>query len=197
MTDLPQNRRGRRGPDEGLGVAIVMRDVFLDGANQFREAAEGATSNALPGDLGEPALDEIQPRGAGGHEVPVITRMRGEPGFDLGVRVRPGVVEDQVDLAACGDDDVLTFRLAVVHSLPSAIRLEGTIMPDGFWSFAERCGEPAPPTNPNAILSAIATALIRLVGMLSSPPSRARGLCHRSVDSAVPNRGSLTCRNSR
>jgi uncharacterized protein (TIGR02145 family) len=51
---------------------------------------------------------------------------------------------------------VLTFRLAVVHSLPSAIRLEGAIVPDSFWSFAEPCVEPAPPTNPNAILSAIA-----------------------------------------
>jgi hypothetical protein len=61
---------------------------------------------------------------------------------------------------------VLTFRLAVVHSLPSAIRLEEAIVPDRFWSFAEPCVEPAPPTNPNAILSAIATAPIRLVVML-------------------------------
>ena len=44
------------------------------------------------------------------------------------------------------------------------------IVPDRFWSFAERSVEPAPPTNPNAILSAIATALIRLVVMLSSSP---------------------------
>jgi hypothetical protein len=58
---------------------------------------------------------------------------------------------------------VLTFRLAVVHSLPSAIRLEEAIAPDRFWFFPERCVEPAPPTNPNAILSAIATAPIRLV----------------------------------
>ena len=62
---------------------------------------------------------------------------------------------------------MLTLRLAVVHSLPSAIRLEEAIVPDRFWSFAERCVEPAPPTNPNAILSAVATALIRPVVMLS------------------------------
>ena len=62
---------------------------------------------------------------------------------------------------------MLTFRLAVVHSLPSAIRLEEAIVRDRFWSFAERCVELAPPTNPNAILSAIATALMRLVVMLS------------------------------
>jgi hypothetical protein len=57
--------------------------------------------------------------------------------------------------------------LAVVRSLPSAIRLEEVIVPDSFWSFAEPCVEPVPPTNPNAILSAIATALIRLVVILS------------------------------
>jgi hypothetical protein len=48
------------------------------------------------------------------------------------------------------------------------------------------CVEPAPPTNPNAILSAIATALIRLVVMLSSPPWRDRGVCLRTFDIAAP-----------
>jgi hypothetical protein len=49
--------------------------------------------------------------------------------------------------------------------------LEEAIVPDRFWSFAVRCVELAPPTNPNAILSAIATVLLlRLVVMLSSPP---------------------------
>ena len=33
---------------------------------------------------------------------------------------------------------MLTFRLAVVHSLPSAIRLDDAIVPDRFWSFGER-----------------------------------------------------------
>ena len=61
---------------------------------------------------------------------------------------------------------MLTFRLAVVHSLPSAIRLEDAIAPDRVWSFAEPCVEPAPPTVPNAILRAIAAALIRLVVMV-------------------------------
>jgi hypothetical protein len=46
--------------------------------------------------------------------------------------------------------------------------LEEAIVPGGFWSFAERCVELAPPTNPNAILSAIATALMRLVVILSA-----------------------------
>ena len=92
---------------------------------------------------------------------------------------------------------MLTFRLAVVHSLPSAIRLEEAIVPDRFWSFAERCVELASPTNPNAILSAIATALMRLVVMLSSPPWCDRGVCLRTFDIAAPNGRSLTRINSR
>ena len=63
---------------------------------------------------------------------------------------------------------MLTFRLAVVHSLPSAKRLEEAIVPDRFWFFAEPCVEPVPPADPIAILNAIAAALIRLVVMLSS-----------------------------
>ena len=87
---------------------------------------------------------------------------------------------------------MLTLRLAVVHSLPSAIRWEEAIVPDRFWSFAERCVEPAPPTNPNAMLIAIATALTRLVVMLSSPPWCDRGVCLRTLDIAASNGGSLT-----
>ena len=87
---------------------------------------------------------------------------------------------------------MLTFRLAVVHSLPSAIRLEEATVPDRFWSFAEPCVEPAPPTNPNAILSAIATAPIRLVVMLCSPRWCGRGVCLRTCDVAALNGGSLT-----
>jgi predicted RNA polymerase sigma factor len=46
--------------------------------------------------------------------------------------------------------------LAVIHSFQSAIRLEGEVVPDTFWSFAERWVEPAPPTDPKAMLSAMA-----------------------------------------
>ena len=82
---------------------------------------------------------------------------------------------------------MLAFRLAVVHSLPSAIRLKEALVLDRFWSFGERCVELAPPTNPNAILSAIATAPVRLVVMLSAPPWCGRGVCLRTFDIAAPN----------
>src|SRR5688572_19512127 len=63
----------------------------------------------------------------------------------------------------------MTFRFAVVHSLPSAIRLEEAIVPDRFWSFAGSSVEQPAATHPNAMLSAIATTLLRLGVMSSSP----------------------------
>jgi hypothetical protein len=65
--------------------------------------------------------------------------------------------------------------------------LEEAIAPDRVWSFAEPCVEPASPTNPNAILSAIATALIRLVVMFSSPPWCGRECVFRTFDIAPFN----------
>ncbi len=44
---------------------------------------------------------------------------------------------------------MLTSRLRVVHCLPSAIRLEEYIVPDAFWSCAERRFKEAL-TDPNA-----------------------------------------------
>ena len=81
---------------------------------------------------------------------------------------------------------MLTFRLAVVHSLPSAMRLEEAIVPDRFWSFAERCVEPAPPTNPNAILSAIAATRIRIGVRLTSPPQCSPAAPHGALGSKHP-----------
>ena len=64
---------------------------------------------------------------------------------------------------------MLTFRLAVVHSLPSAIRFEEGVVPTpaAFWACAERRSEEAL-TDPNAILSAIDTTQTRIGFVLSS-----------------------------
>ena len=64
---------------------------------------------------------------------------------------------------------MLTLRFAVIHSLPSAIRLEAGDLAETFWSLAEGFIDPAPSRSPNAILSAIDRAVVRLVVMLSSP----------------------------
>ena len=56
-------------PHERLGVCIVVGQVVPDGRYQFLHAAEDPPAKALPRQLAEPALDEIDPREAGEREV--------------------------------------------------------------------------------------------------------------------------------
>jgi hypothetical protein len=63
-------------------------------------------------------------------------------------------------------------------------------VPARFWSFAERCVELAPPPNPNAKLSAIATALVRPVVIF---PHRHDVIAERAVAPlTAPIGGSLS-----
>lgn len=59
---------------------------------------EGTATNALVGDLGEGALDEVEPRRRCRREVELNPRMPVEPGFDLGRLVSGVVVEHQVQV---------------------------------------------------------------------------------------------------
>src|SRR4029077_11734227 len=92
MTHLPQNRRRGRGPDERFSMAVVVRDVFFDGANQVRQAAECAPANPLSRDVREPAFNEVKPRGAGRNKVAMVPTMRGKPLFNFGMRMGTVVV---------------------------------------------------------------------------------------------------------
>src|SRR5262245_21623574 len=60
---------------------------------------------------------------------------------------------------------MLAFRLTVVHSLPSAMRLELAIALGRFWSFPEHCVEPATRARANAMFRAILTTRLRLAVM--------------------------------
>jgi hypothetical protein len=57
------------GPDEWLGLSVVMSDVLIDGANQFWHAGEYATPQALGVDVAEESLDHVEPGRRGWREV--------------------------------------------------------------------------------------------------------------------------------
>ena len=42
------------GPDEGLGVGVVVSDVFVDGADQVRHVGEHPAAQPLVGDIAAP-----------------------------------------------------------------------------------------------------------------------------------------------
>src|SRR3989475_13184701 len=83
MLDLAQDFCHRRCPDEWTRVLVVFSQVLIDDTDEFRYVSERASANALAGDLTERALDQIEPRRSGGHEVEVVPAMGREPRLDL------------------------------------------------------------------------------------------------------------------
>src|SRR5262245_65280874 len=70
----------------------------MDRLLQLGHAPERTAADALLRDIGEEALDEIEPGGAGRREVQLEAAMPGKPRLHLGRLVRPVVVEHQVDV---------------------------------------------------------------------------------------------------
>jgi hypothetical protein len=87
---------GGLGPDEGLGVSVPVGKEASDDTLQLGNFGETAAPNRLLADNAEPALDQIEPRGAGRGEVQVKPRRVLKLGFYLGMLVGPVVVADQV-----------------------------------------------------------------------------------------------------
>src|SRR5213083_590748 len=81
-------------PHERLGVPVGDLDVPADGRLQLPRAAMHTSAQLLLGQRREPALDEIDPRGAGWREVQVEARMARQPAMDRRRLVGARVVED-------------------------------------------------------------------------------------------------------
>ena len=64
---------GGFGPYDGFGIVVMNLQVAPDRGLEFVGAAEGAAANSLRGQRREPALDQVEPRGAGGGEVHVAS----------------------------------------------------------------------------------------------------------------------------
>src|SRR5438093_12508566 len=98
MLDLPQDRRGRGRPDEGPRIFVVFTDVGANGGDESRHAAKGAPAQALARNLGEEALDEIQPGRPGRGEVEMKPRVVREP------RLHRGMLVCEIGRASCREE---------------------------------------------------------------------------------------------
>src|SRR5262249_28654782 len=78
----------------------MFTDVAANGGDQGRHAVEGPPAQALAGDLGEEALDEIQPGSASRGEVEMKARVRGEPCLHRRMLVGAVVIENEMDILA-------------------------------------------------------------------------------------------------
>jgi len=86
------------GPDKRFGVDIVMRNVFIDCADQLGHAREHATTQALHRDVAKGALHHVQPRGRSGREMHVKMWPFGEPLLHGRMLVGGLIVDDQMQL---------------------------------------------------------------------------------------------------
>jgi len=91
------------GPDEGFRMVIVDLQIALDHGFEFARAAEGAAPNLFGGERREPALDQIDPGGAGGSEVDMEAGPLGQPVADQGGLVGPVVIDNEMDLKRLGN----------------------------------------------------------------------------------------------
>ena len=93
-----ENGGGGCGPDEGNRVVIVDGEIVVDGLLQLGDAFEDAAPDAFSGDLGEEALDHVEPGGRCRGEMDVEARVFFQPPFDRRRLVGGVVVDDQVNV---------------------------------------------------------------------------------------------------
>lgn len=70
---------GVSGPGEGLGVLVGLIDEAVDGSLQVDEGVEDAAFETSSAELGEEALDGVEPGARGRREVEDEARMPIEP----------------------------------------------------------------------------------------------------------------------
>src|ERR1700676_3824605 len=87
-------------------MGLMGVDELLDGRVELRNTPERATTDPFVRQLGEPALDETQPRTVGGREVDMKARTFGEPVPDERCFMGTVVIHDDVHVKAARYPDV-------------------------------------------------------------------------------------------
>src|SRR6185312_797919 len=101
--DGGENVVGGFGPAEALGVGVDGVEVGEDRGFQFRGRAVDVATDLLFGDVGEEALDLIDPGAGGRREVNMPSRPRAVPLSDRLGLVSGVVVHHEVDVEAARD----------------------------------------------------------------------------------------------
>src|SRR6266498_856856 len=94
--DLFQDGSALGFPAIGRRLEVVMREVNIDGGDQFIDAGKAAFAHDVVSELAKKALDEVEPGGAGGSEVNVNAGMFFQPSADGGMLVGGVVVDDEM-----------------------------------------------------------------------------------------------------
>ena len=126
--DLLEDRVCGRGPDKGLAVLVVVRQILLDREFQRAHVLESPAPNALRGQRREKPLDLIQSTRTRRREMQVIARMVDKPADDLRRCMRAVVVHDEVHLAVGWE-----FRIHLIEKFQKLLVAMPTMtLPDHF-----------------------------------------------------------------
>src|SRR5271157_4358901 len=98
-------------------MAVVEFEITADGILEFAGAAVGAAAQLFFGQRREPALDEVEPGGAGRREVQVEAGMVQQPALDRRGLVGGVVIDNEMEFAPA--------RHGVVDGLEKLAKLDG------------------------------------------------------------------------
>ena len=87
------------GPDEWFGIGVGLLLEAVDGGREIGDAFEEAAFEPPSCQLGEEALNGVEPGGGGRGEVEMKALVSPEPGAELGMLVCGVIVEDQMHRA--------------------------------------------------------------------------------------------------
>src|SRR5271168_3966118 len=93
-------------PDVRLRIGIAVGEIGLDVADKLVDGGEAAGADDIAGQVGEEALDQIEPGRRGRSEVHLEARVFGKPRPHRWMFVRGVVVGDQMQIE-------VTWRLAI------------------------------------------------------------------------------------
>src|SRR5271157_4977449 len=99
---LLKNDIGGLCPNEGFWRGIVFGEIVIDGGLQLGDALEDAAPDALACDLGEEALNEVQPGRRSRNEVQLEAWMPLQPRLNFLCLVRRVVVDDEMEIEMLG-----------------------------------------------------------------------------------------------
>jgi len=117
--DFLEDVAGFGGPDERLGMFVVMVNIIEDRSNQLLDAVKGAAAQAVLGQVAEETLHHVQPGATGGGKVHMEAGMAAKPALDPGMLMCRVVVHDHVDLLVLwnnvidGAQELQPFLMAV------------------------------------------------------------------------------------
>jgi hypothetical protein len=77
--DFFEDIGGWGGPDEGVWIGIMMRQVICDGRFEIGDAVKDAAADGILSDQAEEALDQIDPGRRSRREVNWIITKRSKP----------------------------------------------------------------------------------------------------------------------